>query len=322
MKKIIILSVLFSAFTIISKAQYMTGKLSTTIILPEQTVSVILTSNETINAALKESIKLYWTKCKYEFVTYDEIADSKKIGDYYITVINPGGFNGSGYSTTAAYTAFGISKKDISSKACKEYKKSKSEFGFICTLTLFSLVSTFLDPCSVDANIAKGTTQEPFFHKALNNAIILNIKTINWFLTTDLEKYFKKGRGSGDMAGAIGKYNSNSCELSKMTLLVSTTDTITRREPDYLGKNFDINKFKEYYKFDIQIASPEKIKEYLSTDTKNKYALLVQGVYSRSPVVLVYRLTDGAILFGSFIANSSSPGYNARAYKQFDDVCK
>ena len=102
-------------FAINIKAQYVSGKLIEMNITSQQTVSVILTSNEIVNASLKESMKLYWKKCKYEFVTYDEIADTKRIGDYYLTVISIDGLS-NGYSTTAAYTAFAESNKEISDK--------------------------------------------------------------------------------------------------------------------------------------------------------------------------------------------------------------
>src|ERR1035437_7543546 len=96
MKKTITILVLIIAFRIPVNAQYVSGKLSKITILPEQTVSVILTSDESMNASIKETMKLYWKKCKYEFVTMDEIANKGKLGDYYLMIQNRGFSYGGG----------------------------------------------------------------------------------------------------------------------------------------------------------------------------------------------------------------------------------
>ncbi|OFY86441.1 MAG: hypothetical protein A3F72_11640 [Bacteroidetes bacterium RIFCSPLOWO2_12_FULL_35_15] len=320
MKKLLILIILLSVFAINGKAQYVSGELAKINILPEQTVSVILTTNETIDAALQEAIKLYWKKCKYEFVTLDEIAGTKKIGDYIITPIDAGTSGGaafgSSYSTTAVYTTFAKSNKEISDKVFEEYKKSKSEYGFRGAIILNTLVNVVFDTKLLDGDLFKKAGQEILFQQALKNAITLNIKTINWIIAAD-----SGIKATGEMARAMGKYNSNSCELNKMILLVSSSDAIKRGSPYYIGKDFDLNEFKQHYKFDAKIETPEKIKEYISSDKNNKYALLIHAFYSRSPVVLIIRLTDGAILYGKFISSASFSGFTNRTYKQFDDVC-
>ena len=117
----------------------------------------------------------------------------------------------------------------------------------------------------LDERLFKEAGELPLFQQVLKNAIALNIKTINWIIAAD-----SGIKATGDMARAMGKYNSNSCELSKMTLLISSSDTIKRCSPYYIGKDFDLNEFKEHYKFDAKIETPEKIKEYISSDKNNK----------------------------------------------------
>jgi hypothetical protein len=330
MKKTISFLFLILFFKLNSSAQFVSGKLSKIKILPEQTVSIILTSNDTLNAEIKETVKLNWKVCKYEFVTLDEIAEKGKLGDYYLTVIDSRGANSSGYSTNSAYTEFGKSKNDIE-KACKKFKKDKEEGLFFPKLRSLVLVRAFLDPSMIHNNFSHmggggiafnikekiGSTLKP---DEFTNAVKLNLKTINWLLNTNLQKYFKKGSGKTVESSAV-LYNSNSCELKNMILLVSASDSINGKKFDFSYKNFELSEFKKYYPFEVSFATPAKIAEYLHNDTENKYALLVQGVSGRAPVVLIFRISDGAILYGFPAFNAVVPGYTKRIYKKFAKVC-
>ncbi len=316
-------------------AQMVNDKLSATTISSEQTVTVIL-SNENTNDALQEGVKLNWKKCKYEFATLDEIAEKEKLGDYYLLVRVFSGSSSSGASTNYAYTSFGIPEKDLT-KAFKKYKEAKNKNNDVKDALILKimgrgeLTEALFDPQLVNFNLSgasgitinlKGSSANSIQPKEiLDIMVMLNIKTTDWLLNNNDGKYFDKKNGTGPMHAARNIYNSNSSELKKMTLLVTTFDTKKMESPDYWGKNFEINEFKKHYKNTVKIENVDKIKEYLKNDKESKYALLQQSVYGRETFYLITRFSDGAILYGTS-TEQSFPGYKTKTYSQFDDIAK
>ena len=308
MKKILFLLLVLANTTIYS--QFVSKSNTVIKIEKSDVVTVVLGENAEVNDLLKKSMESFWTACKYEYKTKEEIISGGIKTKFYISVIHISsyGYNlGNGTNATLSSGMNVIREKSrvfigITSSTFEQdlikYKNSKNKDENIILNKLGGMLySVFADPYNPDYKL-----------------LPINIKTLNWMATTDIKTYMPDGYS--DEAYSITCFNKNQAKLKNTTILVNKSYTKTGNKLDATCKGFNLTECKEFYKGKIEVKTMEEIINLVFASNQEKqYAILIHGINERTQTTFLYSLSTGEILCGFDVAMSSSPGCTKTFYK-------
>lgn len=281
--------------------------------------TVLLTNDEELNAAFKESLKENWKINDVEFMTYDELFAGKKLEKYFLMLTKQYFFL-NGPSENYCYLSFGKSDQTYIDKTIAKYNKQKEKKGLPNLFTIGdNIVGSTIDISSIsDFNTTSSfyDSKPTFINKQeFITMLPIHILNVNWLLSNDIKVFYPENDNGIKNNTCFASFNAHSCDLKKLTLLVLEEHTLEKHNVAKSSNGFSLTEFKKYYSGEVKIVSDEEFKKLLKSENKEKYCILTQGVYEHVGYTMTYRL-DGKPMFGFYIM-AGPYGYSPSIYKGF-----
>ncbi len=282
--------------------------------------TVLLTNDEELNAAFKESLKENWKINDVEFMTYDELLAGKKLEKYFLCIVKLSPNDMNNRTQNYCFMNFGKSDQTAVDDLIKRYNKQKVKKY---PLDIYSLgdriVGSTIDMSSISTFNNESSLYDPkpmFINKQeLITMLPVHILNVNWLLSNDIKVFYPENDNGIKNNTCFASFNAHSCDLKNMTLLVLEEHSVAKHKVDPFSKGFNLTEFKKYYSGEVKIVSDEEFTKLLKSENKEKYCVLTQGVYEQVGYTMTYRL-DGKPMFGFYIM-AGPYGYSPSIYKGF-----